>query len=188
MYLGFSWTYKSGVTCYYVFVVVAFGLSTACYLFTKVMRPLVKKWRGSGFRCAIFLDDGISGSHLESITADQAITIRQDLENAGFTINEEKSILYPVQKATWLGFIIDTMEYKFSVPQEKIEKLKGLISTAIRSSEAISGRQIEKIAGNIIAMGAGIGPLTRLFTRKIYYFIDKSQIWDGKHSLVGRVT
>ena len=48
-YLGFSWLYKTGQTKYYVYVVVAFGLSPACYLFTKMVRPLVKKWRGGRY-------------------------------------------------------------------------------------------------------------------------------------------
>ena len=42
-YLGFSWTYNSGTTLYFNFIVLPFGLSSACYAFTKVMRPLVKK-------------------------------------------------------------------------------------------------------------------------------------------------
>ena len=32
-------------------------------------------------------------------------------------------------------------------------------------------------------MGPGIGQLTRLFTRKMYNFVDKSHTWDGKHEL-----
>ena len=38
-YLGFSWQ-----RAYYVFTVLPFGLSTACYMFTKLLRPLVSYW------------------------------------------------------------------------------------------------------------------------------------------------
>ena len=44
-YLGFKWD-SNGHVNYYVFTVLPFGLSTACYLFTKLMRPLVRHWRG----------------------------------------------------------------------------------------------------------------------------------------------
>ena len=37
-YLGFEWKTKR----------VSFGLSTACYLFTKIMRSLIRYWRGRG--------------------------------------------------------------------------------------------------------------------------------------------
>ena len=30
---------------YYMFTVLPFGLSTACYVFTKLLRPLVRYWR-----------------------------------------------------------------------------------------------------------------------------------------------
>ena len=35
-YLGYSWQKR-----YYVFTVFPFGLSTASYIFTKIVRPLV---------------------------------------------------------------------------------------------------------------------------------------------------
>ena len=64
-YLGFSWSH--GLTRrWYMFRVLPFGLSTACYVFTKVMRPLVKRWRSSGFKCIIYIDDGICVSPSES--------------------------------------------------------------------------------------------------------------------------
>ena len=44
---------------YYVFKVLPFGLSTVCYLFTKLMRPLVRHWRSRGLKSIIYLDDGI---------------------------------------------------------------------------------------------------------------------------------
>ena len=42
-YLGFSWTFPDGRTRFFVFLVLPFGLASACYAFTKLMRPLVKK-------------------------------------------------------------------------------------------------------------------------------------------------
>ena len=48
-YLGFQWAEK-GVTSYYVFTALPFGLSTACHLFTKLMRPLIRHWWGRGLK------------------------------------------------------------------------------------------------------------------------------------------
>jgi hypothetical protein len=39
---GFSWVDKDNKISYYKFVVLPFGFSSACYIFTKVTRPLVK--------------------------------------------------------------------------------------------------------------------------------------------------
>ena len=183
-YLGFSWLYEDGERKYYVFVVVAFGLSPASYLFTKMVRPLVKKWRGNGIRCCVYLDDGIFGSSDKTLTSLQCRIIRDDLEAAGFTINEAKSTLYPVQVAVWLGFVINTIDFTFSIPKEKIERLQLKINESLLVRKT-SARQIATIAGKIISMGPGIGALTRLFTRKMYQFIENSNNWDGKHDLDG---
>ena len=40
--LGFSWKYE-GQTEYIKFLVLPFGLSSAVYIFSKVVRPLIKK-------------------------------------------------------------------------------------------------------------------------------------------------
>ena len=43
-FLGFAWVFDSKPR-YFVFTVLPFGLSTGPYIFTKVIRPLVKHWR-----------------------------------------------------------------------------------------------------------------------------------------------
>ena len=40
-YLGFSWELE-GKLGFFVFTVLPFGLSSACYAFTKLLRPLIK--------------------------------------------------------------------------------------------------------------------------------------------------
>ena len=57
-YLGFQWDID-GVAGFYWFAVLAFGLSTACHIFTKLMRPLVRFWRGRGLKAIVYLGDGI---------------------------------------------------------------------------------------------------------------------------------
>ena len=58
-YLGFAWE-KGPDLQYYVFHVFPFGLATACYLFTKLLQPLVKSWRSQGLWKVVYLDDGIA--------------------------------------------------------------------------------------------------------------------------------
>ena len=48
IYLGFSRTFQDGMRRYFTFTVLPFGLSTACFCFTKLLRPLVKRWRSIG--------------------------------------------------------------------------------------------------------------------------------------------
>ena len=57
-YLGFAWE-TEGKVSYFVFAVMPFGLSSACYTFTKLLRLLIKYWQGLGLRAVVYLDDGI---------------------------------------------------------------------------------------------------------------------------------
>ena len=47
---------------FYVFTILPFSLATACYVFTKLLQPLVKFWRAQGLRTVLYLDDGIVAS------------------------------------------------------------------------------------------------------------------------------
>ena len=43
-FLGFNWAFEDGVPRFFQFNVLPFGLSTAPYIFTKLLRPLIKLW------------------------------------------------------------------------------------------------------------------------------------------------
>ena len=52
IFLGFSWVF-SGTVKYFCFTVLPFGLSSAPYIFTKCLRPLVKFWRFNGIKIVV---------------------------------------------------------------------------------------------------------------------------------------
>lgn len=174
-YLGFSWEYQ-GVIKYFVFLVLPFGLNSACYIFTKLMRQLVKKWRSQGIKCVMYLDDGIGGDKSGKATKIRDIVI-SDVNSSGLTINLEKSSLTPETRKQWLGLIIDTKLTMFFVPQIKIEKLIDAIDVILKF-ETVTARSIAKIAGNIASMSLAVGPLSNLFTRQLYKFIESRSSWD----------
>jgi hypothetical protein len=61
--LEFSWEFD-GHTRYIQFNVLPFGLTSALYIFTKLTRPIIKKWRSEGKTILVYLDDGF-GCHGE---------------------------------------------------------------------------------------------------------------------------
>ena len=50
-----------------------------------------------------------------------------------------------------------------------------------------TARSIAKVAGQINSMEPGIGPLVRLFTRKMYKFVESCPSWDSKASADAQV-
>ena len=86
-FLGFSWDF-SGVTKYFKFTVLPFGLSVGPYIFSKVMRPLVKHWRSKALTIVVYLDDGISAARSFSRCEEQSLLVRSDLVKSGFVPNK----------------------------------------------------------------------------------------------------
>ena len=110
-YLSFSWTFSSVFTRYFQFSVLPLGLSSAPYLFTKLFKPLVKKWRTEGKSIVVFLDDGLGAAADYTKARISSLSVHADLLKSGFVPNEEKSLWEPTQVITWHGTVIDTSMY-----------------------------------------------------------------------------
>ena len=59
-----------------------FGLLTACYVFTKLLRPLVKRWRSRGTRSNVYIDDDILVSKSEHQCLTDQKLVLSDLKQA----------------------------------------------------------------------------------------------------------
>ena len=51
--------------------------------------------------------------------------VGSDLASSGFVVNESKSCWEPVQVGEWLGFLINSIQFTFQLPESKLAKLKG---------------------------------------------------------------
>ena len=145
-FLGFSW-FKDGFTHFYKFTVLPFGLSTGPYIFTKVMRPLVRYWRLQAFRIAVYLDDGLGVCPSFADCCSQSLAVKSDLFRAGFVANTQKSIWVPVQSLRWLGYRWDLKDNLLTVPEDKIDKLLMSIDNAL-SKSSLPARQLASVTGS----------------------------------------
>ena len=175
-YLGFEWVFPSNCKRYFQFNVLVFGLATACYVFTKIMRPFTKRWRGMGIKSILYLDDGIGAKSTLEEAKVAGFQIRNDLTHAGFFINEEKCVFIPKQEGVWLGTKIDTRTLKFTVPAEKIQKLNIKIQNLLNTGNC-TPKELSQVAGTLASMHLAVGPLVRLFTRHLYREIEQRTSW-----------
>lgn len=177
-YLGFAWE-REGKRQFYVFTVLPFGLTTACYIFTKTLRPLVKYWRSKGIRIVLYLDDGIGAAKGKARAESASILVRRTLVQAGFVVHPVKCCWDPSQIARWLGFILNSCDGCLSVPPEKIDCLKEKLA-AVAQSECIQARQLASVIGTLISMSMAIGPVTRLMTRAMYAVLESRRGWHDR--------
>lgn len=106
----------------YEFVCLPFGLSTAPFIFTKVLKPVVNSLRIEGLLSVIYLDDILwIGQDYESCKANVDSTISL-LQSLGFIINEKKSNLTPNNRCRFLGFILDSKSMTLELPESKRKK------------------------------------------------------------------
>ena len=124
--LGFSFPIN-GCVKYFVFTSLPFELATAPFVFTKVLRALVKHWRIRGIRAVMYPDDGfVVASSLQAMCS-LATTKRSDLDKCGFLISEEKSHPDLHQVGEFPGYSVDLENGVFSVPQKKVNGLLNLV-------------------------------------------------------------
>lgn len=176
-YLGFSWE-MNGKTKYFKFLVLPFGLCDAGHVFTKVVRELVKHWRRQGIRIVVYLDDGIGFCDNKNEAILISNKVRSDVISTGFIPNVEKSVWEPVQVLTWLGHVIDLHYFNLSVPFEKVNKFKAVVSSILCRASRVTARQLAAVVGKVNSMWNVVGSVSRLMTRHSHICIASRETWD----------
>ena len=132
-YLSFAWDFGDSVLRYFHFCVLPFGLSSAPFIFTKLMKPLTKCWRTQGIPIAVYLDDGLGAGKSSIVAKRHALIVHSDLLKAGFIVNAEpKSVWDPSQTITWLGYTINTKDNIIQATDKRIKKLQNALGDILK--------------------------------------------------------
>jgi hypothetical protein len=118
-FVGFCWKGQ-----YYVYNCLPFGLSTAPWVFSKVMRELVMYWRRDGISVLPYLDDFMAMKQGFWACCRLARRLEGDFVRAGLRINVPKCHRIPAQQRRQLGFDVDLATGKFQVPSDRWEALR----------------------------------------------------------------
>ena len=140
-YLGFSWNLE-GKNRYFVYTVLPFGLTSAPFIFTKVMRVLIKFWRENLIMIAIFIDDGLGTNKDYEKTKKDSSFVKKSLKSSGFLENIEKSVWEPQQVIQWLGILANLEKMEFYIPQKRLISAEKLINDIITSLPYTSARKL----------------------------------------------
>ena len=175
-YLGFAWA-SNGVTEYYKFTVLPFGLATACSIFTKFLKPLLSHWRKQGIKMLLYLDDALILSNSKLVLSKHLDLVRKDLTLAGITVNEDKSQWYPSNTISWLGLEIDLCSFRFSVPECKRSVALASFRKAL-SSYATTARLIAKLVGFLVSLKMAIGPMALIGSKYLQMAIRDARSWN----------
>ena len=112
-YLAFSWEFGSDHTRFFQLTVLPSGLSSAPFIYTKLLKPLETHWRVRGIPISIFFYDGVGSGPSLQVAKLNSLLVRSDLSRCGLEINHDidiSNVAYwePTRKLPWIGCNIDT--------------------------------------------------------------------------------
>ncbi|KAK0404354.1 hypothetical protein QR680_017418 [Steinernema hermaphroditum] len=93
----------------YQFRALPFGLSSAPYVYSKVMRVVATHLRQLGLRLIVYLDDWLFLNESKKGLVQDLKVVRSVFAHLGLIINEEKSSQTPSRTLEFLGFIVNAM-------------------------------------------------------------------------------
>ena len=150
--MSFTWEGKT-----YEHLSLCFGLGPAPRIFTKITKVAVSILRKLGIRVVVYLDDFIlMGQSLKEIQMARDTTLFL-LQNLGFLINFEKSVLEPTHTLEYLGIMINSLNMTFSLPEDKSYHLINLCHQTI-AAQNLTAHQLAKVIGKLIATMPAISP------------------------------
>jgi len=173
-YLQFQWKGR-----HYQFRVLPFGLSLAPFVFTKVLKPILRWARRKGIRLTAYLDDLLIVASSKEQSQLHTQMVLERLTSLGFVVNHPKSHLVPTQVIEHLGFTIDSRKMTLAVPPGKVRDLRREACKIYRKG-TITLRALSSFIGKALAMTAAVLP-ARLKTQYLVHLrndaLQKGKLW-----------
>ena len=141
-YIQFFWKGR-----FYQFRTLCFGLSSAPWAFTKLLKPIVAYLRNLGLRIIVYLDDILIINETKEGAENDFKLVKLLTESCGFVVNISKSISEAHQTIDFLGTTPNSLTMRLTLKPGKPEQIKVLCDSAIRLHN-ISLRELSKILGN----------------------------------------
>jgi hypothetical protein len=177
-YLGFEWQGK-----FYVFCQLPFGLATACFVFTKLMKQLVAYWRKAGIRLIPYIDDFLFICSTATEFSSVQSRILADCARAGFVLSHENCQLQLSHVIKFLGFVVDTLHGVFHLTAVQKDKLCTAIAKCLRQPQRVPAKLLAHVTGLITSMSLVTGSVSGLFSRFLHRALNTRASWNSSVTL-----
>ena len=147
----------------YQFRVLAFGLSPAPYVFTRVVKIVVKHCRRQGMRLHAYLDDWLQPSISQSLSIQNRDQLLRTVLSLGFVPNWDKLELIPSQMFCFLGARFDLEKGMIGPSLDRIVRLQMVIQKMLASHSA-SAWEVHSLLGQTESVARLLWPGSQAFT------------------------
>ena len=149
-YLRFLWNN----TCY-EFSCLPMGLTSSPRVFTKLLKPVFSTLHQRGFSSVIYIDDSLLVGDTFSDCASNVTNTLSLLDNLGFTVHPDKSVLVPSQQISFLGFQLNSVNMTIRLLQEKANDIVDICTNLVRRRE-IKIREFAMLIGKLVASSPAV--------------------------------
>ena len=166
---------------YFVDKCLPFGASISCAHFQRFSNSVAHIVKTKSKKDLVnYLDDYLFAALLKFCCNQQVQLFMDVCSEISFPVNLDKTF-WGSTYLVFLGFLIDTVNERVSIPVEKIEKALNLISIVLNNpSGKITLLQLQKICGFLNFIGRCIIP-GRAFTRRLYHYTANDKLKPHHH-------
>ena len=153
---------------YYKSLVLLFGFCQAPFIFTKVCRVIVRFCGALLIKVMNFIDDFL-------FTADKTVIEKLRVfmefifEVLGWTLSTKDNQVG--EKVKFLGFVVDSVQRKFHIPDTVCQKTIKLIETVCDTSRQggkLKLNDVERLTGKLVSLRLAI-PSVQVWIREVYF-------------------
>ncbi len=113
----------------YQYKVLPFGLALSPRVFTKVVEGALVPMREQGVRILNYLDDWLILAQSREQLCEHRDLVLSHLSQLGLQVNWEKSKLAPVQRISFLGMELDSVEQSARLTEERAQSVLNCLNT-----------------------------------------------------------
>lgn len=146
-----------------------FGLSTAPKVFASLTNWIAQILREKSLRIIVYLDDYLLAHQDPTILASHTEILKSTLQDLGFQINLEKSVLIPQKSAIYLGIMWKPWINQKSLPNEKVATINRRVDQLLRSGKT-NLKELQSLSG-LLNFASFVVPRGRLNHRMIQKFL-----------------
>ena len=135
----------------YQFTCIPNGLASGPRIYTKICKPVFATLRKMGVSITGYIDDSLIVSDTKSEAKEAGEKTTKLLQDLGFIINWEKTVLEAAHQREYLGFVIDSERMVVLLPERKQESLRSMCSSMVGSNRVQIIRTVATLIGLMVA-------------------------------------
>lgn len=162
---GLAWTFEDGRQAYFIDRRLMFGARLSATIFNSLTQAVCRMMKARGYHHVwAYLDDYLIKEGSQERCEAALNTLMKLLRELGFAISYPK-VIAPTHCLTYLGIEIDTCDFVYRLPMEKVTEMEVLVGRMIER-RTVSKKELQSLAGKM-NWASRVIQGGRTFTRRV---------------------